>query len=60
MGPEMLSSTGAGIWRKALVAFQTPVLYWTNLDAAFFAYLQLEAPRLQPIAVRLLCLQSCL
>ena len=32
MGPEILSSTGAGVWRMALEGFQTPVPYWINFS----------------------------
>ena len=34
MGPEILSSTGAGVWRKAPMHFQTPVLYWIDFQSA--------------------------
>ena len=38
MGPEILSSTGAGVWRKAPMAFiQTPVLYWINFSLRRYA-----------------------
>ena len=32
MGPEILSSTGAGVWGRLLRHFQTPVLYWINFS----------------------------
>ena len=32
MGPEILSSAGAGVWGKFHLAFQTPVLYWINIS----------------------------
>ena len=32
MGPEILSSTGAGSGERLLWHFQTPVLYWINFS----------------------------
>ena len=33
MGPEILSSTGAGVWSRASKKiFETPVLYWINFS----------------------------
>ena len=32
MGPGILSSTGAGVWRRLLWHFRTPVLYWMNFS----------------------------
>ena len=32
MGPEFVSSTETGVWRKALAHFQTPILHWINFN----------------------------
>ena len=39
MGPEILSSTKAGVWRRAPMAFSAPFLYWINFSLRFRSHL---------------------